>query len=137
MDRIGMGRLSTEALAKIIENAHGEPVIITDPKGELRTAPSVLEQPYTEEEIRRLRDEDGYIEGCVAVPLGDIINSSFEEFLDLLGLKLVNSDLLMDINYNAVGVSDTDAGNANIIIKASGDTSEIFPDDDEEEKEDI
>lgn len=135
MDREGMGMLSAETLAKVIENAHGEPVIITDPKGELETMLSTLEKPYTESEIRKLRDEDGYIEGCVAVPLSDIINSNFEEFLDLLALKLVGSDLLMAINYNAVGVSDTDGGDANIIIKVLGDTSELFDDDEEEDDE--
>lgn len=134
MDRKGMEMLSAEAMAKAMENAHGEPVIITDPKGDLAAVLSTLEKPYTEEEIRKLRDEDGYIEGCVAVPLSDIINSNFEEFLDLVALKLVDSDLLMDINYTAVGISNTDAGDANIIIKVSGDTSELFLDDEEEEE---
>ena len=134
MDRKGMGMPSAEALAKAMENAHGEPVIITDLKNDLETVPPTLEKPYTEEEIRRLRDKDGYIEGCVAVPLSDIINSDFEEFLDLLALKLVDNVLLMDINYTAVGISDTDAGDANIIIKVSGDTSELFLDDEEEEE---
>lgn len=133
MNRKGMEMLSAEAMAKAMENAHGEPVIITDPKGDLAAVLSTLEKPYTEEEIRKLRDKDGYIEGCVAVPLSDIINSDFEEFLDLLALKLVDNVLLMDINYTAVGISDTDAGDANIIIKVSGDTSELFDDDEEEE----
>ena len=86
----------------------------------------VLEKPYTIQEMKE------YMTGCVAVALSDIIDNDLEQFLDLIAEKLVANDCLMDINYKAIGITDVDSGNANIIIEVTGDVSNIL---DMEERE--
>lgn len=81
-----------------------------------------MDRPYTNEELKKLVDENGYVEGNVIVPLSDIISNDFEGFLDLLGEKLVENDCLMDISYKPVGVI-ADQG---IIIWVRGDVSEVI-----------
>lgn len=92
----------------------------------------VLEKPYTIQEMKEKKNEDGYVTGCVAVALSDIIDNDLEQFLDLIAEKLVANDCLMDINYKAIGIIDVDSGNANIIIEVTGDVSNIL---DMEERE--
>lgn len=92
----------------------------------------VLRKPYTIEQIREHQDENGYVKGNVAVPLSSIIDCDFESFLDLLAVKLVDNECLMDINYKAVGIDDVDSGDANIIIEVSGDVSQILTDEEDE-----
>ena len=89
-----------------------------------------MQKPYTVEQMKEHQDENGYIKGNVAIPLSDIINYDLEGFLDLLALKLVDNECLMNINYKAVGIDDVDSGN--IIIEVSGDVSEILMDEEEE-----
>lgn len=86
---------------------------------------NILQAPYSQQEIEKIADANGYVSGCVAVPLSEIINSDFEEFLDMLAVKLVDNECLMDIRYKAVGIENTDSEDANIIMKVSGDISEI------------
>lgn len=65
-------------------------------------------------------DNNGYIEGVVAVELSDIIDRDFDGFLDLLSEKLTGTELLMDINYQVVGHDE------NILfINVRGDVSDI------------
>lgn len=87
-----------------------------------------MDRPYTNEELKKLVDENGYVEGNVIVPLSDIISNDFEGFLDLLGEKLVENDCLMDISYKPVGVI-ADQG---IIIWVRGDVSEVIRMNEEE-----
>lgn len=88
----------------------------------------VMKEPYKPEELKKLADENGYVEGNVVVPLSNIIDNDLEGFLDLLGEKLVENDCLMDISYKPVGVI-VDQG---IIIWVRGDVSEVIRMNEEE-----
>ena len=81
------------------------------------------------EEVLASMDEDGRVEGYVDICIYDIIDNSAEDFLDMISMKLVNSDLLIDIDYDIVGHRD----GLTLILKVSGDASEICSDDEEEE----
>lgn len=81
-----------------------------------------LDKPYTIEEILTLRSSNNYLTGVIQVDLGDIIDCNLEEFLDLISNKLINSTLLMDINYRVI---DVKADNS-LLIEVSGDVSEIL-----------
>lgn len=82
-------------------------------------------------------DENGYVTGRIVIPLSDIIDHDFEEFLDLVAEKLVDNDCLMDINYKAVGIDNIESGDADIILEVSGDVSEIIEDDEDIQNEDM
>lgn len=94
---------------------------------------NVLTRPYTQDEIKAHMNENCYVTGNVAVPLSEIIDNDFEAFLDLLAIKLVDDDCLMDISYKAVGIQNVESGNADIIIEVSGDVSEILVEDDDDD----
>ena len=89
---------------------------------------NVLMKPLTKEQMKVMVDEDYYIKGIVPVALGDMIDYSFDDFLDILSEKLTDSPCLMDIQYKVVGVV-----NENVVaMEVSGDVSEILDFDDEE-----
>ncbi len=104
-------------------------------KDDLPKKIKILEKPYTRQEMKELCDSDGFITGNVAVPLSDIIGNDFEGFLDLLDIKLVDNECLMSISYKAVGITDIESGNADIIIEVTGDVSEIIERDYEGQSE--
>ena len=126
--RKGMGACYSDIQAEALANMSDTSIIVMDPKSDMKS----LEKPYTQSEMKELRDENGYVTGRVAVPLSDIIDNDLEGFLALLAEKLVNNDCLMDINYKAIGIENTESGDANIIIEVSGDVSEILEEDEEE-----
>lgn len=92
----------------------------------------VREKPYTREELTEEMDENCYVTGYIVVPLSDIISVDFEEFLDLISTKLVDSDLLMDISYRAVALLHADSGDAGIVMEVRGNVSEIVEDGEQE-----
>ena len=94
--------------------------------GTVSTPVVAMDKPYSEEELISLANNNGYITGIIAVPLSNIIDCDFESFLDVLAMKLVNNECLMDISYKAVGISDVESGDTNILIEVSGDVSEII-----------
>lgn len=93
---------------------------------------NVLQKPYTMQELLKLRNDTNHVTGCVSVLLNDIIDRDYEQFLDLLAVKLVNNECLMDISYNAVKLERDDAGDVSIIMKVTGDVSEILDMEEEE-----
>lgn len=92
----------------------------------------VMTRPYTARELEAKMDEKCFVTGYVAVPLNDMINVEFEEFLDLLSVKLTGGELLMEISYQAVSILNTDADN-NVVIKVHGNVSEILSEEKEED----
>lgn len=96
---------------------------------------NVMDRPYTEDEIRERMDEDCYVTGRVMVSLSELIDNDLDSFLDLLGERLVDSPCLMDISYKAVGVTNIDSGDTDIIIEVTGDVSEVIEIEDEDEEE--
>jgi len=85
-------------------------------------------RPYTEAEVRANLDKDGYISGNIEVGLSEIINRDLEGFLDMISMKLVNSDLLMNVNYEVVGASR----GGSLVVRVMGNPSGILGDEPEE-----
>lgn len=82
----------------------------------------VWEKPMTPQEIvERWDEEDCYVEGIVKVEVHELVSHSYEEVLDLLSTRLVNSVLLMNIEYEVVGHS----GSSVLLVKITGDASDI------------
>lgn len=76
----------------------------------------VIQKAYTGEEIEQKTDDDWYIEGVIEVSLSSLIESDFENFLDYLSVKLIDSVCLMDIQYEIVGCCEDDI----VLILVSG-----------------
>lgn len=96
---------------------------------------NAMDRPYTEDEIRANMDDDCYVTGRVKVSLSELIDNDLESFLDLLGERLVDNPCLMNVSYKAVGITDIDSGDADIIIEVTGDVSEVIETEDEDEEE--
>lgn len=45
----------------------------------------------------------GHVQGRVEVDLNDLIACDLEEFLDLISIRLIGDDLLMDVSYEVCG----------------------------------
>lgn len=82
-----------------------------------------LKKPLTIEQIEAMVDEQNYIEGVVAVKDSELLNLSYEEFLDLLGEKLTGSQCLQEINEVMIGCEPE---NNLIIYRVSGDATSIL-----------
>ena len=82
----------------------------------------LLTQPYTREELRSNMDEDGCVEGKVIVDFNQILDIDLEGFLDCLSERLTGSLLLMNIDYNVVGIIGPDE----LVINVSGNVSNII-----------
>lgn len=89
----------------------------------LPTKPDYLTEPFSEEEIKTLRDEAGYISGIVAVSLSNLIEGDRDNFLDYISEKLTGSPLLMDIDFKVVG--GVPENEDLVLIEVVGDTSAI------------
>lgn len=85
-----------------------------------RSTEEVLYEPLSPFEIAMRRDENNFVEGYIAVDLGDVIDGDLESHLDQIGEKLVGSSSLMDVNFEPVRIE-----NGAIVGKASGDVSTI------------
>lgn len=83
---------------------------------------TLLTKPLTMIEMFRSCNEDCYLEGEVLADLSDIINSDYEEFLDLLSVRLTGNPCLMDISYRVVDVLENNL----LVISVRGDVSEIL-----------
>lgn len=66
-------------------------------------------------------DAKGWVKGVIAVDLSSLIDSDLESFLDLISVKLVGNELLMDARYRVVGHD----GNT-LHLAVEGDASEAF-----------
>ncbi len=76
------------------------------------------------------RDENNYVEGYVQIHISDMIDNDYDGFLDLISEKLVDSDLLMDINYEVVAQAKKMFPDE-LILKVTGDASSIVEDEEE------
>lgn len=90
-----------------------------------------IETPMNLIEIHdQMKQNDGNVQGIVAVPLSVILfdavpsfKSSQEAFNDFVSNKLIGSDLLSDISYEMIGV---DSKNDLIYFNVSGDPSDYL-----------
>lgn len=65
----------------------------------------VLLKPLTADEVLLRLDGNDYLEGIVTVDLASLVDSDFENFLNLLSVKLIGNVCLMNITYSIVGCS--------------------------------
>lgn len=80
------------------------------------------------EDIIASKDEDNYVEGYVQLHISDMIDNDHEAFLDILSEALVGSPLLMDVNYDVVGMASEPN---TLIFKVTGDVSDVLRSEDE------
>ncbi|MDR6218868.1 glyoxalase superfamily protein [Deinococcus soli (ex Cha et al. 2016)] len=93
---------------------------------------TVLDRPYTTEQLRALRAEhDGYVSGVIALDIDSIAGTDYERFLDLISSELTGTDLLMDVSYTVVGTRGE-----TILLEVRGDPDTILGPDDEDDTED-
>ena len=81
-----------------------------------------LKEPLTEIEISAQFTATGRVEGVIAVNLDDLIEEDIESTLDLLSKSLTGTDLLGDIAYTAVGVTEEGL----VLIKVNGDPAVLL-----------
>lgn len=70
-----------------------------------------------------------YVSAIISCHISDMIDRDYEQFLDYIAIQMCNNDLLMDIDYEIVGL-DTDDKNT-VYLLVSGDVSNIIETDDE------
>lgn len=70
-----------------------------------------------------------YVSAVISCHISDMIDRDYEQFLDYIAIQMCNNDLLMDIDYEVVGL-DTDDKNT-VYLLVSGDVSNIIETDDE------
>lgn len=70
-----------------------------------------------------------YVSAIISCHISDMIDRDYEQFLDYIAIQMCNNDLLMDIDYEIVGL-DTDDKNT-VYLLVSGDVSNIIETNDE------
>lgn len=85
-----------------------------------------LSGPISQEDIQEFSDENHYIEGIVKVHISDMIDNNLESFLDMISIGLVDSDLLMDVNYSVIGLCEDEPDTLYLLVR--GDTSMVLDD---------
>ena len=81
----------------------------------------VLEKALTRAESIRKTDDAGYVEGVISLSLSDLIDSDYENFLDLVSHSLIGSVCLSDIKYDIVGCDSADK----VLLLVSGHADDI------------
>lgn len=82
---------------------------------------AVLSKPLTRTKVIRGMDDNGCIEGVVSISLSSLIDSDYENFLDLIANKLIGSVSLSDIDYKIVGCGSSDE----VLLLVSGHADEV------------
>jgi len=81
----------------------------------------VLKKALTRAEVIRGMDDAGYIEGVISLSLASLIDSDYENFLDLISNNLIGSVCLSDIQYEIVGCSSADK----VLLLVSGHADDV------------
>lgn len=84
-----------------------------------------------QESIKNIMPESSpmYVSAVISCHISDMIDRDYEQFLDYIAIQMCNNDLLMDIDYEIVGL-DTDDKNT-VYLLVSGDVSNIIETNDE------
>lgn len=73
-----------------------------------------------------------YVSAVISCHINDIINNAsydYEQFLDYIAIAMCNNDLLMDIEYEIVGLNPDEKNTIYLLV--SGDVSNIIETDQE------
>jgi hypothetical protein len=103
---------SAAALADALSEAGEDEAAVA-----LRRVP--MEKPLEGEALLAAADNVGTVSGVVAVTLDDLVNGSFEGFIDFLSLALVGTDTLSSVSYDVVGFGENNV----LHLLVSGDAS--------------
>lgn len=77
--------------------------------------------PYTEKEMKdMIKTGHVYVKENILVELNDLINNDFEQFFDVVSLKVTGTELLSEIGYNIFGSMDKHT----LIMEVTGNISE-------------
>lgn len=85
----------------------------------------ILNKPLTRAEATEIADDDNYIEVIIPVALSEIIRGDLEAFLDLISKVVTGTELLMDSNYELVGMTSE----RELLLRVSGDISMCYEND--------
>jgi hypothetical protein len=98
----------------------------------IRPAPPALDEPLDAAEVRRQFEETTSVEGVVRIDFGEVVETccqvGFEGLLDVLSYRLTGSCLLLDVDYEVVGVED-----GTLLVKVDGDPAMIIADEGDDE----
>lgn len=77
--------------------------------------------PYTEKEMKdMIKVGHVYVKENILIELNDLINNDFEQFLDIVSMKVTGTELLSEIGYNVFGLMDKHT----LIMEVTGNISE-------------
>ena len=93
-----------------------------------------LTEPLTVEQMKERRTDDNWVKGTVVLD-EDVLGYDLEEKLDAIAEALTDSCLLMDIQYDIVGIG-TDEDKGSLAVEVEGDVSAIADSDEWDEDED-
>ena len=83
----------------------------------------VMEKPYSKDQLQeKVTGDNPYVEGFVMVDMNELIQNDLENILDILSIRLTGSELLMDISYSAVEVTE----DGQIVVWVRGDASDCL-----------
>ena len=84
-----------------------------------------------QESIKDMMPESSpmYVSAVISCHISDMIDRDYEQFLDYIAIQMCNNDLLMDIDYEIVGLDTNDKNTVYLLV--SGDVSNIIETDDE------
>lgn len=112
-DAVVMGALA-------IETEHG--TLYLDPDEESTVERGVassdcepLTTPLDLTACREIIDSDGWVRGVIAASLDELVENDLEDVLDLLSRRLVGANVLLDIEFEAIGLRD-----GAILVKVTG-----------------
>lgn len=81
----------------------------------------ILSRPFSKKKLKELSNNGKkYITGNISLDLNEIYNGH-EAFLDALSMKLIGSELLMDISHSVIG-----GKGSCVFFEVSGDVSEAL-----------
>lgn len=88
----------------------------------------MLTKPLSKDEVKKLRDEEGYISVNVPFDLNEIIDHDLEGFNDLAEERILEHGILADISYKVVGHQvPEDQGSGTVIVQVTAEV--VFSDE--------
>lgn len=91
----------------------------------------VITKKLSREEIEKM-EKDGYITVNVAIPFDDIVEGDIDSLNNYISELLFESYMFYDISYQPIAVND----NGDIIIKVTGNITQILANVDGDEDDD-
>lgn len=116
----------TRSVEQILEDTFDSNIININVNAHTKQV-SIIAKPkesdmLTPKQMQEMMDTDGHITGIVAVDLSTIINDNIESLNDLVSEALTGTELLLDINYEIIGIQNRQT----ILLQVTGDATDIL-----------